>query len=246
MHILTPTWQIQINGRSSDLDYLEQHFTSDSSRVVRDAEDGRRVYESAKFATCTDSQQVMIIARSLLETLSGILKLTRNSDQALVSGAVLRLHPNGRRDVFVGLGGTSTRIELGNLTAEETDAAGNRTNLMVQPPRTVTLAELALRDDAVAKTMRLFAAPDFNSWVGLYRVFEVIKADLGGEHAIKQKDWGSTADMNRFTRSANSVTVGGDAARHGNENSTPPPNPMILDEAIAYVTYLVQAWIAWK
>jgi hypothetical protein len=240
-------WQVQINGRASDLDHLARHLTTADSRVIRDATDGGFLYESAAFAACTDSHEVLSIANSHLAVLSGILNVTRSSDQSLGSGAVLRSHADGRRDVFVAILATAqARIEVGDVTAVTTDASGTVVTLPARSTRTVTLAALAHRDEAVAKAMRLIAAVDFKSWVGLYRVHEVIEADVGSEHALKRRAWGSAVDMKRFKHSANSVAVAGDAARHGREADTPPRRPMTLDEAVAYVTYLVQAWLASK
>ena len=43
-----------------------------------------------------------------------------------------------------------------------------------------------------------------------------------------------------------SEKVAGDTARHGKEHEQPPSNPMTLEEAIAYVNYVLHAWFASK
>ncbi len=58
--------------------------------------------------------------------------------------------------------------------------------------------------------------------------------------------WCEGSDLKRFKRSANSVTVAGDDARHGKEWQVPPPNPMSLEEASAYVEQLVRRWLESK
>jgi hypothetical protein len=80
----------------------------------------------------------------------------------------------------------------------------------------------------------------------MYRIHEVIEHDLGGENAMKKKGWGSANDLKRFKHSANSVNVGGDEARHGKEIQDPPKNPMSVEEADAYLQYVVQAWLTSK
>lgn len=57
---------------------------------------------------------------------------------------------------------------------------------------------------------------------------------------------GSPEDLKRFKHSANSVTVAGDHARHGRELEQPPKKPMTPEEAIAYLNYVAQAWLASK
>ena len=108
------------------------------------------------------------------------------------------------------------------------------------------MMQLAKTDTSVAKVMRLIAAPDHKSWVGMYRIHEVIEEDVGGEYKLQSRDWGSTKDLKRFKHSANSVSVGGDSARHGKEVEQPPNNPMPIDEAYAYLNYVLQSWLSSK
>jgi hypothetical protein len=94
--------------------------------------------------------------------------------------------------------------------------------------------------------MRLIAASDYMSWGGLYRLYEVIEGDMGGEHELKTVFCGSAKDIKRFKHSANSVTVAGDDARHANESGRPPEQPMTLYEAEAFLKYLLKRWLAEK
>lgn len=50
----------------------------------------------------------------------------------------------------------------------------------------------------------------------------------------------------RSTSNMRVNTVAGDTARHGKEVTSPPANPMSLEEAAAYVNYVVSAWLASK
>lgn len=92
----------------------------------------------------------------------------------------------------------------------------------------------------------VLAAPDQKSWVNMYRIHEVIEADVGSENALKRQCWGSAQDLKRFKHSANSVTVGGDSARHGKEVEQPPKHPMSVDEAADYLNYVLQSWLSSK
>ncbi|MFZ1765098.1 MAG: hypothetical protein WAT68_00280 [Candidatus Nitrotoga sp.] len=138
------------------------------------------------------------------------------------------------------------RVELGAVTAVVTDASGNVITRPSPPPRSAVLLQLAYTDQAVAKVLRLLSAADAMTWVGLYRLHEVIEADVGGQHKLEKSGWGSTDDFRRFKHSANSVQVGGDKSRHGKEPQVPPKNPMTLAEAEAYGKYIVQAWLTSK
>lgn len=247
MSISTNPWQVQIQGSASDLEHLARHFTLPPAIIVKDDRGGGYLYESIAFAACSTSGDVLAVADEELSVLSGVLKLTRDSHEPLHTDAVYRLNSAGGRDVFVHITETlQIRCEVGEITVTVTDSQGNVVTRPSPPPRTVLLAGLATIDVAVAKAMRLLSAPDSKSWVGLYRLHEVIEADVGGERALKKRGWGSARDLKRFKHSANSVTVAGDAARHGKELELPPTHPMSEGEAIAYANYVLQAWLTAK
>ena len=240
-------WQIQIQGWASDLEHLARHFTATSTKVVKDDRGDGFLYESDAFLQCQTSEKVLAVANEELPVLSGVLKLVRDSPEPLRAGAVYRLNANGGRDAFVHIHETvNVRAEVGEVTIITTDRAGNVISRQAPPPRTIVVSRLSFGDAAVAKAMRLLAAPDHKSWVGMYRIHEVIESDLGGEHKLKKQGWGSPKDLKRFKHSANSVQVGGDAARHGKEVEEPPKNPMSIDEAAAYLNFVLQSWVAAK
>jgi hypothetical protein len=240
-------WQVQIQGWASDLEHLARHFASAPGRVVKDERDAGFLYESDTFAACNQSDEVLKLANEELCVLSGVLKIARDSPEPLRPGAVYKKNASGGRDVFVHIYETlHVRAEVGEVTVTGTDRNGNIVTRPTPPPRAVAIAQLAGADTAVAKVMRLLAAPDHKSWVGMYRIHEVIEADVGGEHKLKACGWGSARDLKRFKHSANSVSVAGDSARHGKEFDRPPTNPMSIDEGAAYLNYVLQSWLSSK
>jgi len=204
------------------------------------------LYASDALASCTTAEEVLAVADQEFAVLSGVLKLARDSHEPLRSGAVYRQNPAGGRHVFVRVSAGQMRLEAGEVTVTVTDSKGNVITRPTPPPRTVRLAQLAASDVAVKKAMRLHAEDDAVCWVGLYRIYEVIEADAGGEAALGESGWTSGNDQKRFKHSANSVTVAGDDARHGKETQKPPKRPMSLQEAVAYVRHLMEAWLASK
>lgn len=242
------TRQIQLEGDVRDVKFLAEVFAIGPRKVLRDERGSGYLYESDSFHSCLTSQEVEQLAKSELAILSGILKLERDARDGLKYGAVFRLNPAGGRDVFVSIHESlQVRVEMGAVTAIVADAA---CNVVAQPPppppRSVLLLRLAATDIAIAKVLRLLSASDAMTWVGLYRIHEVIEDDVGGQHKLEKQGWGPADDLRRFKHSANSVQVGGDKSRHGKEPQLPPKNPMTLAEAEAYAKYIVQAWLASK
>lgn len=243
--MITNPWQVQIQGWASDLEHLAHHFTSTPKRIIKDELEASFLYESDAFAACSQPDEILKLANEELSVISGVLKVTRNSPETLRTGAIYKRNANGR-DIFICIQGMGIRAESGELRITVTDNNGNIVTVPTVPPRSVTITQLAAADIGVAKAMRLLAAPDYKTWVGMYRIHEVIEADLGGEHKLKKCSWGSAQDLKRFKRSANSVTVAGDTARHGKEIEQPPANPMSTDEAAAYLNYVLQSWLSSK
>jgi hypothetical protein len=239
-------WKVQVQGWASDLEHLARHFTSTPFRVSKDERDGGFVFESDSFGACQTSEEVLKHANEELCVLSGVLKMTRDSPEPLRAGAVYRRNASGR-DIFLHIQETlHIRAEIGEATVTGTDAEGNVITRPSPPARTVAFAQLAAVDASVSKAMRLLAEPDHKSWVGMYRIHDVIEADVGSEHELKKRGWGSGQDLKRFKHSANSVTVAGDSARHGKEVEQPPKHPMSIDEAAAYLNYVLQSWLSSK
>lgn len=247
MNMNSNAWQVQVLGWASDLEHLARHFASTPQRVLQDERGGGFLYESDSMAACSKSEDVLKLANQELRVLSGALKVTRDSPESLRAGAVYKRNALGGRDVFVHIHEKlNVRVEVGEALITITDSEGNVVIRPAPPPRTVAIAQLALADSSVAKAMRLLASADHKSWVGMYRLYEVIEVDVGGEQALKKSGWGSACDLKRFKHSANSVKVAGDAARHGKEVSAPPMHPMSCDEAAAYVNHVLQSWLSLK
>lgn len=227
------------------MEHLARHLSSPVQRVIKDAQGPGFVYESVAFATCSHANEVLEVAREELRILSGVLRIARDSPEALSTGAVFKENGADGRDIFLFLSdGVRARCELGEFNVA--DGNGNVVATPPKPSKVTSISQLASASPAVAKAMRLLAASDYNTWSGLYRLYEVIEADVGGKRQLKETGWGSAKDVERFKRSANSVAVAGDSARHGEETELPPPHPMSLDEANAYLWSLVNSWLASK
>jgi hypothetical protein len=114
---------------------------------------------------------------------------------------------------------------------------------------------LAHSDPKVAIVFELLSADDWSSWVGLYRIFEVVESDLGskkrGRQAMVSQSWATCDDIKRFRYTANSFKELGKEARHGDEAAathppSPPPTPMSRSEAPALVERILHNWLRAK
>lgn len=238
-----PTWETYLQGSANDLAYLAEHLSTPPT-VVRRAADGQGfVLQSDKFDECDTAAGVAAVAAEVAAALSGTLKWERNSEEQLRVGAVVETRPDGVRNMTIrpGTGKYAYRVYPAGLVHGAADGAV----ISAPPPRLIAVARLAHSDVAVEKAMRLWST-DSASWVGLYRIFEIVEEDAGGEKKLTRTEWASKARINDFKHSANSVEVAGDEARHGVEPGAPPARPMTIEEARTFASNLMDSWLKSK
>lgn len=233
-------WSIELHGDRHVLDELAANFDSSPCTILFDEGQDRHFLRLSAFESATDVIEVRQAAENELDTLTGALSLSgRSMRDPLRLGAVHSIDEGGRQQLFVTCSSVMSVAAFGHAVV--VDALGN---VITPPPdqrRLVQLAKLIGESDSVAKVSRLMRESDFATWTGLYRVFEVVSADVGGRDGLR--DWVSERSIERFTRTANHPLAAGDGARHGHSNLEPPPRPMSLSEAHAWLIGLVCSWV---
>jgi hypothetical protein len=161
--------------------------------------------------------------------------------EAIVVGAVAsrRVGPDGKREAITVLVGQAVSHER---ALPITVVRGTQIHRPADPI-SKWLPLMTRQDLAVAKALRLRDASDLD-WVDLYRIYEVIQKDVG--HLMHQLGWASRNELNRFTRTANSVAAAGDKARHGVELTVPPRKPISLAHAQELIDRIMRGWLEWK
>lgn len=98
------------------------------------------------------------------------------------------------------------------------------------------LVDLAVDTPRVLEALREFREPA--AWDALYRVFEIVRDDVGGE--IQRAGWATKAEQERFKQTANSLD------RHAKGVVPPPKKPMTLPEGADFVRKVLRRWIEAK
>ena len=221
-------WEIRAVGDESELARVQAHLLVEGFRLRHDPIAGEWWMRWDRLDTLDNSREALMLARQELATISGILKVSYGSSSAIRPGGIMKVHMDGRRDYqLVVTRGLQLHV---SLTGDH--GAG--------------LRRLAASNPVLAKALRLYGAEDFESWVGLFRLHEVVVDEAQGTQRLIEQGWISENDHRRFKHSANSVSVGGDQSRHGKEPTQPPSSPMSLADATAYVENLFQSWLSSK
>lgn len=100
---------------------------------------------------------------------------------------------------------------------------------------------LAIKDENVKKVLLLLNRSP-SSWSNLYNIFESIEFDVG-KGFITSEGWASKNSIRLFKRTANTSTRLDLDKRHPATNKEPPPEPMTIDEAKAFIKSIIHRWL---
>jgi hypothetical protein len=232
-------WEVQVTGPVGILDELTRAFRTGDPTLTH--EDDRFVLRSPTFRDAEAATAIRSRAETIVEVLSAVARITLQSTERLEVASLTQVRPDGGRDIFIELKPAVIRVTAGQISVAVTHSDGTVQEFRPSDP-TPGIVSRALKDPAAVRALRLRDASDL-AWTDLYRLYEIIKDAIGGDDRIAAAGWANNAQLDRFRRTANSVAAAGDQARHGVEQTQPPPSPMPLNEARALIDHLLRSWL---
>jgi len=226
-------WSARLSGHDFDLETLAEAFGVGEPKVSRDA-DGNYILESAEFDDCATAVEVKERAEGLLLRMNGA---ARAMD--------LTFRPVSLDGYFKNAIGLHAIVVGGTVTARGKAYAAVVTGVTTAPlpaPAASAWTTLAKASTNVDDALRLLSAAELD-WVTLYKLFEIVKHDVGGANAIAHAGWATNAQLSAFTASANRPDVSGDGARHARLPGGPPKKVLALADARQLVQHLVKSWL---
>jgi hypothetical protein len=236
-------WQIELEGDIALLRELSLTIASPQLQIVQE---GERFYlESNQLETQMSYNEIGALSEVILGALNGVIRLTTQKMNPVISRGFHKVRDDGKKEVTAWVMGDGI-FGSASIVVQVYDADGKL--VQAQPPadpKPIWMT-LALSDTTVSKALRLFGKTrNDHDWVSLYRIYEVVKKDVGTQ-LMYDKGWATEAAITNFTRTANHPDAAGDDARHGATNDQPPPNPMALSEARALIELLLHRWLDHK
>jgi hypothetical protein len=226
-------WFVQIEGEQSILQELSMSLNSPELCIFQDNQ--KYFLKCAEFDILETAENVFHKAKELLPILSGATQLELRHPLKL--GNVFKRNDDGTLQEF-GFGWMSAECPRPFL-----QAAGEGAKVSNLADRVPIWFKVAQRDDKVAEALTLFGANELN-WVLLYKIYEIIRDNLGGEQIFRNKQQLSKDGLNRFTQTAqphrharNSVTI---------NNWKPHEKPMSFYEAKTFIKYILDNWLRSK
>ena len=233
-------WEVQVSGDVHDLRELAKSLTNDDLRIIE--RDGHFFLETIRFSDLTTSEEVTAVTSDLLPILTGASRLSLGGRTPLQIANIAKVRKDGGRDIFVSVSDT---IHVRDAVSVEITRADGSIEVVNPADKVPDWINAAFKNPNVAKALRLLGN-DKHDWVSLYRLYEVIEADVGGIDKITSEGWATQKTIKRFKHTANSPGAIGDSARHGKEYSDPPANPMDLGEAVPLVEVILHNWLRSK
>jgi hypothetical protein len=235
-------WKVEIVGDEADLSALAQTLTGVDVNISHDGQS--YVLMSSAFNPSLSAEAVREKGRNIADHLAGAARLALTATSPIQVGSVYRVRDNGTRDIYVFPEPIAVQVRVFAPSIVVTHADGTvKESHPADPVRQWLL--LAQNDPRVDLVLRLFAGGDLN-WSNLYKVFEIVREDCGGEGAAASAGWATKKSMKLFSRTANSISAVGLDARHGIEKTQAPPIPMPISEARSLIKTLVHAWLRSK
>ena len=235
-----PTWLVRLEGASFDLEDLPSLLHSPEHTVVE--EGGLYYLKSSDFGSLDSADKVRECAIPIIEMINGAMKIHAPDHRGARESGVTLIEDNGRRHHYLYI--QSSLTVRSKVTANATITASNGTRKAALPHSSVeSWIRLAKSDKAVADALHFFTD---NTWINLYKVFEIISEDAGGRDAIVRNGWATRRSLGRFTQTAQSKAALGDLARHAADRFGPPSQPMTTQEAESLLRGLIVSWLSSK
>ncbi len=188
--------------------------------------------------------EVWRYARAFISTLNGVIKLTDGVNQSIKFKNLEWFDGKDERKwmpigAVVDIENSMSKVEM-CISLDENSSSVFASSYS----QGALLVQLSIGLPMVAQAFRLFNQ-DLD-WVNLYRIFEVIKADMNGEAKIVQSRLTTHAQLNSFRASANHPDVSGDLSRHAVSSGSVPTSTMSLTQAQRFIKTLLTRWLNTK
>ena len=230
---LSEKWYVEVDGETVDLEKLVAIQIKTKFQFIKIQD--RFFIRSGSFNDCEYIEDVLKQGEEIIKVINGIseVNLGLNSKIRILGATIIdeevkNIVKNYREDCFNAT--ISIRTELNDESKPENSMEN--------------WIELSEIDENIRKVFRLLNY-GLDSFVNMYRIYEIIRNDLGKSYLkILEID---KSEIDRFTGSANRPDASGELARHGYLPGEPMKQPpMRLGEANNFVYEMIYKWIHYK
>lgn len=227
-------WHVHIAGNNSDLQELSKSLNSTELYIFQ--EDQKYILKSSEFNQLINSVDVRKRAEEILSLLNGTVKLALGTQQPLTIDAIVKISDVGKKETIEFL---SDELPVGSTIRTSIKKSDGDVQEIHQADPIPVWIKIAQANKTVARVFRLIGISDL-SWNDLYKVYEMVKSDVGGNDKIADNGWTTKGQIRLFKRTAQPY-------RHGKlKNYVPPKKPMTFNEAKSFVKKILRIWLQTK
>jgi hypothetical protein len=217
------SWSVWLVGELEDLKTLVDLGVGVSE------ENSGFVLRRSDLDSLSDGAQVRDEAIKIITALNGLAKMGASNFRPVTVG---------------GVGGTHDGGTIVVPAPAEARACGQRPRVLPLAPSqgNEKWLRVARQDRAARQALQFFAATPTTP-ERLWKVYEVIRDELGGPANVIGKGWATHDEIDSF-RSVHYPSVLGENARHGVEPTRPAPrHPMSFAQAQEFIRRLLAHWL---
>lgn len=226
---------IQLIGEKLDIQDIQSGLNTSNWKVTQEV-DGFYI-SSSDLDKLNDHSDIFSKVRQFLDAANGAANIVHSNHKPVGLGALKERNENGGFNIFVSISGT--------IEARSRMSATMTTNQNPDPnniKKTIEeWLEIADRDENVRDVLHFFNEA---TWWNLYKIYEIIKDDLGGQNRLYQLI--PKNEIKQFTQAAQSRALLGDHARHASKTYIAPAIPLTLGQAQLTLKKLFTNWIKLK
>ncbi len=190
-------WIVKLTGETTDKQFLVDIFKTGGVRVEK-REDGYYLV-ARDFADLTEASLVKKRAENIVEVLNGLAKVKEENQRPVRVGNIFKLTEGRRRSAYIFPESIELRARVFPPTVTLVDG---KEEPDVGDPGSQALVKQAEQDSVLAQVLKLIGGE--HTWVSLYKVYELIREDAGGNiDAVDAKGWAKKADLRSFHDTAN-------------------------------------------
>ncbi|MBA4141066.1 MAG: hypothetical protein H0X70_11315 [Segetibacter sp.] len=223
---------IELVGETLDIEDLKCSLGASPWQIIKDSDVFYLTSEILnKF---DDTNEVISTGKIFLDLLNGTANIVYINHKNVTTGSVIKIDENGKRAIHVFV----EPLILGSRLGGSLIAKGK------------TIPKLTIVEEWLNKAAKYESVRDaihfFNeiTWWNLYKIYEVICEDVGGQH--KLKPFLNLSEIKTFTHNADNRRAIGDQARHASKKYDPPKKKLTLDEAYELIKQLFEKWVNTK
>lgn len=226
-------WMVRLSGAQWDLEEFAEIFQLSTVRVVQKDLEFYMEWPGLQAIAAVDD--LWRVAKEAVAVLNGAVALRETVDRPVVIDAIAAVDPSGNALWHKHLEGHVR----GHSRVRVRGSGGVRV-----PTASEIAADLAATDRKVRVLLALIEGQV--TWGRLYAALDVMEEDIGGETALRSRNWVAGTELRRFAQTANSYEALGADARHALDRYKAPSDPMSLEEALGLLRAVATEWLKAK